>query len=54
MRPEAEAAAKVEAAAVLEEAGALLLRSASESAQFAEQYQTVAEALDSSALLLRS
>lgn len=54
VRPEAEAEALNEAAAILEEAGALLLRSSAQSQASTEHFQTVASALDSSALLLRS
>lgn len=52
--PEAEAASIAQTAAILEEAADLLLRSTAASQEFAAQYQTVAAALDSTALLLRS
>ncbi|NDR59027.1 hypothetical protein FPS10_21800 [Pseudoruegeria sp. M32A2M] len=54
VKPEAQAAAVAETAAILEEASALLLRSSSRSQEHAEHYRTIAAALDSSALLLRS
>lgn len=54
VREAAIVAVNEEAAQILEDAGGLLLRSSSRSQELAEQYQTVAQALDSSALLLRS
>ncbi|MDV7143106.1 hypothetical protein R3X27_10465 [Tropicimonas sp. TH_r6] len=54
VKTEALPTAEAEAAAILEEAGILLLRSSTQSQETSQHYQAVAEALDSTALLLRS